>query len=186
MARAIKRKVEPYEKSIGIKSKSSKAHIPREVDLYHRPLRLFHQKDRIARSHQQANSWLRRSRRMYGLVRLEMRRLLLYKTLSSLTMLSHLLIWLKALWEIIRWPTHSQLWDSQSQRQWSWNLECLMRKLRFLPKRIWTLTTFTNLDQPRVWETSFQPGIKWLSSLLLCHRTLLLNRKKRKIKNKLR
>ena len=92
MARAIKRRVEPYEKSIEIKSKSSKAHILKEVDLFHRPLRLFHQKDRIVPSHQQANSRLRRSRRMYGLVRLEMRRLLLYKTLSSLTMLSHLLI----------------------------------------------------------------------------------------------
>lgn len=86
MLRAIKRKVELFEKSIEIKSKSSKAPILKEVDRSHQPQRPFLQKDQIVLSLRQANFRLRKSRRMFGLVRLIMRRLLLYKTLSSSTM----------------------------------------------------------------------------------------------------
>lgn len=186
MESPIKRKEELFEKSIEIKSRSSRVRILREVDPCHRPLRLSHQKDQIARSPQQASSRLRRSRRMCGLVRLEMRRLLLYKTLSSLTMSSLLLILHKESWEIIKWPIRSQLLDSKSKRPWSWNQESLMRKLRFLPKRIWTQIIFTNQDLPRGWETSSQQGIKSRSSLLLYLRTQQLSKRKRRIRSKSR
>lgn len=56
MEKELKRKVEQSEKSIGTKSRSSKALIPREVDLYHQPQKQFHQKDQIVRSHQLENS----------------------------------------------------------------------------------------------------------------------------------